>query len=330
MYTYDLSQWILFFFLYSFVGWIWECCYVSVKKHRWVNRGFMHGPFLPLYGSGALVILVSTMPVRDNLALVFLMGMAGATLLEYLTGMTMERLFRVKYWDYSNQKFNVKGYICPAASLCWGCFSVLMVRFIHVPVEEMILGLPRAVSEGTAFVLTAVAAVDFTQSFNEAMDMKEILTQLEESRNQIYRIQEKLKATSEEMQEKVRTVSAEMMEDYREFTEKRAVEKQSRKEAFLEQIQSRRIEKRKQLAELSAKVEILLKEELPSRVGGLLSREQQEELAEIRRTIMRELQKMASRTDKNYIRAARHLRRNPTAVSERFKEVLEELRKYMD
>ena len=66
MQEYDLSQWVLFFFLYSFLGWIWESCYVSVRKHRWVNRGFMHGPMLPLYGSGAMVVLIVTLTVRGD------------------------------------------------------------------------------------------------------------------------------------------------------------------------------------------------------------------------------------------------------------------------
>ena len=66
MHAYYLSQWVLFFFIYSFIGWVWESCYVSVRKRRWVNRGFMHGPMLPLYGSGALAVLVSTIGVREN------------------------------------------------------------------------------------------------------------------------------------------------------------------------------------------------------------------------------------------------------------------------
>ena len=86
MQSYYLSQWIIFFFIYSFIGWIWESCYVSVKKHRWINRGFMHGPMLPLYGSGAVVILIAAIPVRENIWLVFLMGMTAATVLEYFTG----------------------------------------------------------------------------------------------------------------------------------------------------------------------------------------------------------------------------------------------------
>ena len=142
MHPYHLTQWILFFFFYSFVGWLWESGYVSVRKRQWVNRGFMYGPMLPLYGSGALTVLISTMGVRENILLIFLFGMMAATLLEYVTGAVMERIFRVRYWDYSNQKFNLNGYICVSSSLCWGGFSVLLVRIVHVPVETVVLKLP--------------------------------------------------------------------------------------------------------------------------------------------------------------------------------------------
>ena len=135
----------------------------------------MHGPMLPLYGSGAMVVLIVTIPVRDNVLLVFLMGMIGATILEYFTGITMERLFHVRYWDYRNLKFNVRGYICPLASLCWGAFSILMVKVVHIPFEHMVLLIPVTIADILAFFLTIAAVVDFTQSFNEAMDMKRIL-----------------------------------------------------------------------------------------------------------------------------------------------------------
>ena len=95
-------------------------------------------------------------------------------MLEFFTGMVMESLFHVRYWDYSHLKFNVKGYICPVASLCWGVFSIMMVKVVHIPIEEVILKIPMAIADGLAFVLMVVAAVDFTQSFNEAMDMKKM------------------------------------------------------------------------------------------------------------------------------------------------------------
>ena len=142
MYVYSLGQWLLFFFLYCFLGWVWESCYVSAKRRQWVNRGFLHGPMLPIYGTGAVIILLATIPVRDSLWLVFLLGMLAATALEYVTGAAMEALFKVRYWDYSKQPFNLNGYICLTSSLAWGAFSILLVRFLHPPVEDRCCGCP--------------------------------------------------------------------------------------------------------------------------------------------------------------------------------------------
>lgn len=330
MHSYHLTQWVLFFFFYSFVGWVWESCYVSVRKRRWVNRGFMHGPMLPIYGSGALVVLISTIGVRENIILIFLFGMAAATVLEYVTGAGMERLFHVRYWDYSNQKLNLHGYICVSSSLCWGCFSVLLVRVLHVPVETAVLKLPLVAADWIAFVLVAVAAVDLTQSFNEAMDMKRILTQLEESKEQLHKLEEKLKAASVEVMEDYKKRYESMTEDYRKRAHKWRQETAFRKDAFLERINLKREERRGQLVWLGEKVEQLLKEELPSKINEMIGGERTKDLAEIRQNIIQELQKLGSRTDRNYLRIAKHLRRNPTAVSERFKEALEELRRFTD
>ena len=117
-------------------------------------------------------------------------------MLEFFTGMVMESLFHVRYWDYSHLKFNVKGYICPVASLCWGVFSIMMVKVVHIPIEEVILKIPMAIADGLAFVLMVVAAVDFTQSFNEAMDMKKMLAQLDETKVQIRKLQERIREAS--------------------------------------------------------------------------------------------------------------------------------------
>ncbi|MDM8235251.1 putative ABC transporter permease [[Ruminococcus] torques] len=319
MHAYYLPQWVLFFFIYSFIGWVWESCYVSVRKRRWVNRGFMHGPMLPLYGSGAIVVLVSTIGVRENAALIFLLGMMAATVLEYFTGAAMERLFHVRYWDYSNQKLNLHGYICVTSSLCWGFFSVLLVRVVHVPVETAVLRIPLTVSEGAALVLSVAAAVDLTQSFNEAMDLKRILSQLEESREQIRKLQEKLKVAAEDAKE-----------DYLRYSEERSRKRLFRKAAYLERIDMRRQERRRQLEELSQRAEQLLREEIPSRVGDLIGEERREELSALLQNIRREIGKMGERTDRSYLHAARHLWRNPTAVSERFRDALDELRKNME
>ena len=108
MYHYSLSQWLFFFYFYCFFGWCFESTYVSICERRLVNRGFLRGPFLPLYGSGAIMMLVVSSPFQDSQPLVFLAGCVGSTVLEYVTGVVMEALFKVRYWDYSHKKFNFK------------------------------------------------------------------------------------------------------------------------------------------------------------------------------------------------------------------------------
>ena len=107
---YTQSQWLLLFFLYCVAGWVWESLYVSIRKRSWVNRGFLHGPWLPIYGTGAILILFTTLPCQEDLPLTFLVGMVTATLLEGATGMAMEQIFHMRWWDYSDKPLNWKGY----------------------------------------------------------------------------------------------------------------------------------------------------------------------------------------------------------------------------
>lgn len=114
---------LLYFFFYSFVGWIWESSYVSILTKRLTNRGFLTGPMLPIYGSGAVVMLCATYPVQSSDIGIFLLGLIAATILEYVTGVVMEALFQVRYWDYSDKKFNIQGHICLSSSLAWAYFD---------------------------------------------------------------------------------------------------------------------------------------------------------------------------------------------------------------
>ena len=85
MYSYTVTQWLFFFYIYCFAGWCIESAYVSFMEKKLTNRGFMRGPFLPLYGSGAIMMLVVSMPFRGRIILTYLAGCVGATVLEYVT-----------------------------------------------------------------------------------------------------------------------------------------------------------------------------------------------------------------------------------------------------
>lgn len=170
-----IERWIAYFFTYCFLGWCFESTYVSIKEKRLTNRGFLKGPFLPIYGFGAITILISTILVTWSIPLIFICGMIGSTILEYVTGAVMETMFSMKYWDYSNQKFNIKGYICLSSSIAWGFFSVLLVRVIHVPVSEFIDNMDKRVLGGFVLAISAVMLVDFLFAFRKALDFRKIL-----------------------------------------------------------------------------------------------------------------------------------------------------------
>ena len=192
MNIYTVHQWVLLFYLYCFMGWIWESCYVSLKNHKWVNRGFLKGPLLPIYGSGAIVVLISTLVVQKNLVLVFIIGMIAATILEYITGALMEKLFHVRYWDYTTEPFNINGHVCLLCSLAWGVFSVLLVRFVNPPIEYLINNIPDEILEISAYIITVFITIDAVQSFNEAMDLKNLLIRFTERNDTIINIKKRI------------------------------------------------------------------------------------------------------------------------------------------
>ena len=224
MYHYTFIQWLFFFYFYCFFGWIFESTYVSICKRKFVNRGFMRGPFLPIYGSGAIMMLVVSMPFQDNLILTYLAGCVGATVLELVTGLTMEALFKVRYWDYSNQKFNYKGVICLSSTLAWGFLTLFMTQFLHKIVEALVFRIPAMVINIVTVVLSVGILIDFTLSFKAALDLRSVLVGLEKVREEMERIQKRLDviaAVTNDERETRRQERSERMNDLMDNIEER-------------------------------------------------------------------------------------------------------------
>jgi len=189
-----MSQWLFLFYVYCFLGWCVESSYVSLKEKppHWINRGFLRGPFLPLYGSGAIMMLVVSAPFQHHLVLTYAAGCVGATVLEYITGVTMEALFKVRYWDYSDVPFNFQGHICLGTTLSWGLLTILMTRVIHMPVENLLYSIPAGVLPVLVVVLTAFIAADFALSFRAALDIRDILLAMEKAKEEMAHMQKRL------------------------------------------------------------------------------------------------------------------------------------------
>ena len=193
----------MFFYFYCFLGWCIESAFVSVVQKRLVNRGFLHAPLLPIYGSGAIIILFATLAVRENAVLVFLFGAAAATVLEYFTGVAMERLFKVRYWDYSHKRWNFRGQICLSSTLAWGALSVVLIDFLHPPVERFITQkLPTALCIGAAVALSVLFIADFAVSFRDAWGLGRILEKMTALKAEVADLERRLRILQQEGQER--------------------------------------------------------------------------------------------------------------------------------
>lgn len=235
MYSYNLYQWIIFFAIYCFIGWAGESLYVSWEYKKWVNRGFLHGPFLPIYGSGAIIMLFATLPVRDNVVLVFLLGMLSATALEYLTGYVMEKIFKARYWDYTCQPFNLNGYICLGCSITWGLCAELLINIIHKPVENLVMGIHKLPGIIIAIVFTMYFISDLITSAKEAFDLRKIILETIENNEKLRRLQKRIDvvvAVTNDDIEKFRERAHEKREEFQEKLEEKREEFQERKEEF--------------------------------------------------------------------------------------------------
>lgn len=203
MYEYAWYHWITFFFLYSFFGWIFESGFVSIQKRHFVNRGFLRLPMLPLYGTGAIVMLWVSLPVRNSVVLIFLSGVVGATALEFVTGYVMERLFKIKYWDYSNQKFNYKGYICLSSSIAWGFLTIFLTEVVHRPVAELVCGMSPWVEIPIICVVGVAFIVDTVISVKEALNLGRMLETMTKMKAELDELQLQLATMRGEIERKV-------------------------------------------------------------------------------------------------------------------------------
>ncbi len=298
MIHYKAFQWLFFFYFYCFFGWCFESAYVSLKSRKPVNRGFMRGPFLPLYGSGAIMMLVVSMPFQDNVILTYIAGVIGATALEYVTGVTMEALFKVRYWDYSKQPFNFQGHICLGSSIAWGFLTILMTKVVHKPVEQFVMSIPGNILFIVTMVLTVYIVVDFTLSFKAAMELRDLLAKMQRLKEEVERLQRRLDVI---------------------IAFNNADKEQRRQENELS------------LAELSSGVKqrfASIKEciqNMPSAYGEGI----REEIAELRGRFSHYIDTQKGFREALGFYKRDMIRNNPTMASEKFRNVLEELKRFV-
>lgn len=168
---------ISYFIIYSFLGWCLESIYKTVILKKPVNSGFLYGPFCPMYGIGAiLMILIGD--ISKNVFIVFFIACILFTVWEYIVAIILEKVFKTKYWDYSHLKFNFQGRICLKNSIYWGVLGILLIFVIQPQIELMLQNIPVSILiyiDGIlCFAITIDAIITTWKTINIDSKIKQI------------------------------------------------------------------------------------------------------------------------------------------------------------
>lgn len=173
-------EFIIFLTIYSFIGWVCEVIYCSILSRKIVNRGFLAGPVCPVYGFGAMFVVFLLKPADSGIIVIFLTGLALTSILEYITGWLLEAFFSTKWWDYSNNRFNLNGRVCLKNSVLFGLMCVVLVKVLHPAITHVVVLIPEIWVKVSGIVLIAAFAIDILLTVNTLLNLHDRLKKLHE------------------------------------------------------------------------------------------------------------------------------------------------------
>ena len=230
----------LWLMIYSFFGWVYESILCSITSGSLVNRGFLNGPVCPVYGFGALVVILAFWWEPDiRVWNLFFSSMVLTCTLEYLTSWAMEKLFHARWWDYSQYRFNINGRVCLLGAVAFGAFSVLLIKVVHPRVSAFVDGFSPAAITAASAALFLTGAADCVETVRHILALNGRLAEIQaaidayraQSRQRAEALGQRLQARLEE------SVAASGLEELRERLEERfeeSVHNSRRVQALLE------------------------------------------------------------------------------------------------
>ena len=215
----------IFFYmiLYSFSGWVLESIYKSFLEKQPVNSGFLKGPFCPIYGFGALIMLFALNSLKGNIILLFTVSFVVLTIWEYIAGIILEKVFKTKYWDYTNNRFNINGRVCLLNSFFWGVLGVVFINYVHPFVENYIQMIPTNILLYVNIVVYILIGIDLIITAVTTIKFSDTVKKINELGEKIKLMLGEIKDSSREKISKVKTETHEIHENKEE--KMKAVEK---------------------------------------------------------------------------------------------------------
>lgn len=159
-----ILEYITYFFIYSFLGWLIETIYAIIINGYFVKRGFLYGPICPIYGFGAIILIMSTKKLYGKPFMKFLIATLAFTLFEYIVSFLLEMLFGLRWWDYSNDFLNIQGRVSLLYSIAWGVIGLILLEKLHPAVQTLLQKITKGFSNNfqtiCVIVLVIVLIVD--------------------------------------------------------------------------------------------------------------------------------------------------------------------------
>ena len=221
-----IETWFLWLMIYSIIGWIYESTICSIGQRKLINRGFLNGPYCPIYGTGAVLVLLVLGRLKNPVVLFF----AGAVLtcsLEYLTSWLMEKLFHARWWDYSKRKFNIGGRVCLIGAVVFGAFSVVLILVLHPAIKSLTDRLTDTALNVICAILFVGIVSDLIVTVKGLLGTHAVFAEyavlLQQKRREL---SEKLRLGAEEGRERIRERSSEELTKLREAAELGAEERE--------------------------------------------------------------------------------------------------------
>lgn len=190
--TLNIQQMILLFFLYAALGWGCEVAFAACKEGRFVNRGFLNGPVCPIYGFGVIGVVLALRPVQDDLLMLYLGSVLLTSLIEFVTGWALEKLFHARWWDYSNMPLNIMGYVCVLFSMVWGVACMAIVKWVHPIFANAAALLPNWLCVGLDVLFGGVFVFDLCATVSAVRKLSDRLGKLTEAAGELHAISDEI------------------------------------------------------------------------------------------------------------------------------------------
>ena len=201
------------FIVYSFLGWVMESVFRSIIEKKLINTGFLRGPFCPIYGIGAIIMLIFLERFQDKPILLFFISIIILTAWEYVVGVFLEKLFHTKYWDYSDHKYNFQGRICLTNSICWGFLGVVFVKIIHPFIQGLISKIDMQILYYSVTIISVAMLVDLIATIVKVKNIKMTLDKVEKINKEIKEKLKEIGKISKEAEEEKDSIKTKTIEN---------------------------------------------------------------------------------------------------------------------